>query len=143
MLLLQRPEGESWALTGELVALGQDLGLHLDCTKWRIPAWEKGLRKRLAWGLFMQDKWGALVHGRPSHITSDVIKLTEILTTILSQFYSLRADEEFRSREGEGGRWVLEKAKPIQLALKDWFSQLPESLRLDHVKIRKLNSTGG
>ncbi|KAF2672666.1 hypothetical protein BT63DRAFT_369059 [Microthyrium microscopicum] len=179
LLLLQRPEGESWALTGKLVALGQDLGLHLDCTKWRIPAWEKGLRKRLAWGLFMQDKWGALVHGRPSHITyddwlvkhvnetdfperaadedeeegstevekgrvlfSEMIKLTEILTTVLSQFYTLRADEEFRAREHEGGRWILEKAKPIQLALREWFAQLPESLRMEQVKMRKLNSTG-
>ncbi|KAH8732310.1 fungal-specific transcription factor domain-containing protein [Phaeosphaeriaceae sp. PMI808] len=69
LLLLQRPEGDSWALTSQLVGLGQELGLHLDCTEWRIPSWERGLRKRLAWALFMQDKWGALVHGRPSHIT--------------------------------------------------------------------------
>jgi hypothetical protein len=179
LLLLQRPEGESWALTAKLVALGQDLGLHLDCSRWKIPPWEKGLRKRIAWGLFMQDKWGSLVHGRPSHITyddwlvkpvnesdfperaadedeeegstevekgrvlfSEMIKLTEILTTILSQFYTLKAEEEFRARELEGGRWVLEKAKPIQIALKNWFIQLPECLKLEQIKMRKLNSTG-
>jgi hypothetical protein len=176
LLLLQRPEGESWALTGKLVALGQDLGLHLDCARWRIPAWEKGLRKRLGWALFMQDKWGALMHGRPSHLTADdwmlkpvteadfperaadeddeegstevekgrmlfseMIKLTEILSRILASFYTLKAEEEFRSRHHEGGRWVLEKAKPMQLELKEWFAQLP--LKMD-IRMKKLNSTG-
>lgn len=68
LLLSQRPEGDQWAPTAQLVAISQELGLHLDCTSWKIPPWEKGLRKRLAWALYMQDKWGALVHGRPSHI---------------------------------------------------------------------------
>lgn len=68
LLLSQRPEGDQWAPTAQLVALAHELGLHLDCSGWKIPPWEKGLRKRLAWALYMQDKWGALVHGRPSHI---------------------------------------------------------------------------
>ncbi|KAK3995869.1 fungal-specific transcription factor domain-containing protein [Cladorrhinum sp. PSN332] len=70
LLLSQRPEGDQWAPTAQLVAIGQELGLHLDCSSWKIPPWERGLRKRLAWALYMQDKWGALVHGRPSHIFS-------------------------------------------------------------------------
>ncbi len=68
LLLSQRPEGDQWAPTAQLVAIGQELGLHLDCSNWMIPIWERGLRKRLAWALYMQDKWGALIHGRPSHI---------------------------------------------------------------------------
>lgn len=68
LLLSQRPEGDQWAPTAQLVAIGQELGLHLDCSNWKIPPWEKGLRRRLAWALYMQDKWGSLVHGRPSHI---------------------------------------------------------------------------
>lgn len=68
LLLSQRPDGDQWAPTAQLVAIGQELGLHLDCTNWKIPLWERGLRKRLAWALYMQDKWGSLVHGRPSHI---------------------------------------------------------------------------
>ncbi|KAI0129448.1 fungal-specific transcription factor domain-containing protein [Xylariales sp. AK1849] len=68
LLLSQKPEGDQWAPTAQLVAISQEVGLHLDCTHWKIPLWEKGLRKRLAWALYMQDKWGALVHGRPSHI---------------------------------------------------------------------------
>ncbi|KAL2203110.1 hypothetical protein CC79DRAFT_1279906 [Sarocladium strictum] len=70
LLLSQRPEGDQWAPTAQLVAVAQELGLHLDCSTWKIPPWERGLRKRLAWALYMQDKWGALVHGRPSHIFS-------------------------------------------------------------------------
>lgn len=68
LLLSQRPEGDQWAPTAQLVAIAQELGLHLDCSSWKIPPWERGLRKRLAWGLYIQDKWGAMVHGRPSHI---------------------------------------------------------------------------
>ncbi|PQE31034.1 fungal specific transcription factor domain-containing protein [Rutstroemia sp. NJR-2017a WRK4] len=68
LLLSQAPEGDQWAPTAQLVAISQELGLHLDCSNWKIPPWERGLRKRLAWALYMQDKWGALVHGRPSHI---------------------------------------------------------------------------
>jgi hypothetical protein len=69
LLLSQHPGCDSWVLTAQLVAIAQDLGLHLDCSGWKIPPWERGLRKRLAWALYMQDKWGSLVHGRDSHIT--------------------------------------------------------------------------
>lgn len=68
LLLAQIPGSAQWAPTGQLVAVAQELGLHLDCAHWDIPPWEKGMRRRLAWGVYMQDKWGALVHGRPSHI---------------------------------------------------------------------------
>ena len=103
LLLLQRPEGNSWALTCQLVGLGQDMGLQLDCTNWHIPDWERGLRKRLAWAIFMQDKWGSLIHGRPSHVTPtdwDVQPLTE------DDFPENAADEddEDGSTEVEKGR---------------------------------------
>ncbi|GAB7364155.1 hypothetical protein MBLNU230_g4706t1 [Neophaeotheca triangularis] len=70
LLLLQRAKSSTWTLTVQLVALGQDIGLHLDCSAWSIPLWERRLRKRLAWALFMQDKWSALMYGRPSHINA-------------------------------------------------------------------------
>ncbi|KAF2263696.1 hypothetical protein CC78DRAFT_517915 [Lojkania enalia] len=179
LLLLQRPEGDSWALTTQLVGLGQDLGLHLDCTNWRIPSWERGLRKRLAWALFMQDKWGSLVHGRPSHITStdwivkpleeadfpenaadednedgstevekgrtlfcEMIKLTELLALVLSNFYTLQAENDFENHSHEGVRWILEKAKPIQLSLRQWHSDLHPALKMENIAMRKLSSTG-
>ncbi|KAF2687401.1 hypothetical protein K458DRAFT_429329 [Lentithecium fluviatile CBS 122367] len=179
LLLLQRPEGDSWALTTQLVGLGQDLGLHLDCSSWKIPSWERGLRKRLAWALFMQDKWGSLMHGRPSHIATtdwdvtllqeddfpenaadeddedgsaevekgrtlfcEMIKLTEILGLVLSNFYTLKAEKELEERAHEGLRWVLEKAKPVQLSLRQWHAELPASLRMESIAMRKLSSTG-
>lgn len=179
LLLLQRPGGDSWALTSQLVGLGQDLGLHLDCSDWHIPSWERGLRKRLAWALFMQDKWGAVVHGRPSHITSndwdvrplenddfpenhmdeddedgstevekgrtlfcEMIKLTEILAHVLSEFYTSRAERVLAQRANEGVRWILEIAKPLQLALRQWFSSLPAVLKMENLKARKLSSSG-
>lgn len=71
LLLLQRSGGDSWVLTSQMVALSEELGLHADCSAWDIPDWEKGVRRRLAWAVFMQDKWGALIHGRPSHVSAD------------------------------------------------------------------------
>ncbi|KAJ5331890.1 hypothetical protein N7476_001673 [Penicillium atrosanguineum] len=68
LLLLQRMRSSQSTLPAQLLSLGQTLGIHIDCTEWKIPEWEKGLRRRLAWALYMQDKWGVLVHGRPSLI---------------------------------------------------------------------------
>ncbi|TPX08560.1 uncharacterized protein E0L32_009899 [Thyridium curvatum] len=75
LLLLQRsrigtgPSG--WILTAQMVALAQGLGLHVDCSDWSIPEWEKGLRRRLGWALYMQDRWGALAWGRPTLLADD------------------------------------------------------------------------
>ncbi|CAH0052712.1 unnamed protein product [Clonostachys solani] len=168
LLLSQRPEGDQWAPTAQLVATAQELGLHLDCSTWKIPLWEKGLRKRLAWALYMQDKWGALVHGRPSHIFSAnwgvqslrandfpdvewdeddveekqdiergrlvftrVVQLSEILSEILETFYTLNAEQNVTEAGAQGTQLVLSLAKPIQLKLKDWYGNLPNSIRLE------------
>ncbi|KAA8627145.1 nitrogen regulatory protein OTam [Pyrenophora tritici-repentis] len=179
LLLLQRPGGNNWALTSQLVGLGQDMGLQLDCTAWRIPVWERGLRKRLAWAIFMQDKWGSLVHGRPSHITTmdwDVqplneddfpenaadendedgstevekgrtlfcymVKLTQILGQILQEFYTLKAEREFANRAHEGVRSFLDAAKPLQLSLRQWYTNMPLTLKMQDIAARKLSSVG-
>ncbi|KAK7414333.1 hypothetical protein QQX98_006775 [Neonectria punicea] len=60
-----------WGLTCQALAVGQCLGLHLDATNWTIPQWERNVRKRLSWALFMQDRWTALAYGRPVHIHDD------------------------------------------------------------------------
>lgn len=72
LLLLQRKRSSQSTLPAQLLSLGQTLGIHIDCSDWKIPDWEKGLRRRLAWALYMQDKWGVLVHGRPSLITAQI-----------------------------------------------------------------------
>jgi hypothetical protein len=179
LLLLQRPDGDSWALTGQLVAVAQNLGLHLDCSKWKIPEWERSLRKRLAWGLFMQDKWGSLTHGRPSLIhaedwsvrpveardfpetaedddeeegSSDIetgrltfihmISLTEILTDILTTFFTVRAMANLGSDSENAMKTTLELAKPIQLRLKEWHARLPKNMAVEETRARKLSPTG-
>lgn len=179
LLLLQRPDSDSWSLTAQLMVVGHGLGLHLDCSSWKIPQWEQGLRRRLAWGLYMQDKWGSLIYGRPSQIHDDdwavksvseqdfpenatdedeeegstevrkgmilftqMIALTRILSEILDTFYTLRAMQEVENEGRNGTQLILEKAKPVQIKLREWFTTLPECLRMDSTKVMKLSSTG-
>lgn len=180
LLLLQRPEGDSWILTCQIVAIAQELGLHLDCTGWKIPNWERGLRKRLAWAVFMQDKWAALTHGRPSHITwsnwavqpvtandfpessldeddeeagaevdkgrmlfTEMIELTKLTAEVLEGFFTVEKQSSIvQEAEQKGIERVLERAKPVQIKLKEWYSRLPECLRMDSSKVRKLSSNG-
>jgi len=60
--------GSMGAIKAERQATGAAhlLGLHLDPTNWMLPRWEISLRKRLWWSLVIQDKWRALLYGRPS-----------------------------------------------------------------------------
>ena len=69
MLLVQRPKADHLKLNSQLVNAAYAIGLHLDCTNWNVTNSDKALRKRLAWSLYMQDKWCSLVHGRPSLIS--------------------------------------------------------------------------
>ncbi|KIW50315.1 hypothetical protein PV05_11914 [Exophiala xenobiotica] len=107
LLLLQRPgSNQAWQLTAQLVAIGQDLGLHLDCTNWRIPSWEKGLRKRLAWALFMQDTWSALIYGRPPHISATNWAVQPVIGSDFPES-AADEDEEEGSTEVEKGRTLF------------------------------------
>jgi len=178
LLLSQHDGGESWERTAQMIATGQTLGLHLDCSDWDIPIWEKGLRKRLAWANYIQDKWSALVHGWPAKISDDdwlvppmmendfeerevgeaeddqvsseidqgrmvftnMATLSEILSELLQAFYTLRAMKDL-SQHLNAAQLVLERAKPIQLKLKEWHAALPEDLRMDNTKDQRLSST--
>jgi len=184
LLLLQRPEADSWSMTTQLVAIGQELGLHLDCSTWSVPLWERGLRKRIAWALYMQDKWSSLIHGRPSHIFSanwavkrieeedfnesddgqtdtlpqdqalraeaekgevlfaQMISLTAIMAEIMDTFYTQVAIQDLASAGRNSTRLILERAKPVQIRLKDWFAKLPASVRMDAVTTSQLSATG-
>ncbi|KAL4810187.1 fungal-specific transcription factor domain-containing protein [Aspergillus unguis] len=169
LLLMQKSTLATAPLNAQLVTAGFELGLHQDCSDWRMETWEKGLRKRLAWALYIQDKWSAMVHGRPSHIVSSnwtvqdlveddftdafattsssqhedapvghgplffcyMVALTTILSDILDRFYTLQSIQEFKAAGGSRTRLILERAKPAQIRLKDWFARLPASLKLD------------
>lgn len=179
LLLLQYTEDDPSELTPQLVNVGYSLGLHLDPSDWSIPDWEKGLRNRLGWSLYLQDKFSCLGTGRPPLIASanwalqplkgsefpenaaheddregsseveqgrilfsQMILLTEILTDLLEQIFSIRAARQI-AEAGDGGLLIiLEKAKPIQLRLRDWISRLPDCLNMDSINVLKLSSVG-
>lgn len=179
LLLLQHTDTDSAELTAQLVSVGFGLGLHLDASDWNIPDWEKGLRKRLGWGLYMQDKWSSLGSGRPSLINSSnwvlqpvtnadfpenasheddqegssevekgrilfsrMISLSEILADLLETIFTVKMTRLIASAGENGLSIILEKAKPVQLRLKEWFSSLPECLSMDDTSIMKLSSVG-
>lgn len=68
LLFCQDPDIICPSLIAQLVVAGNMLGLNHDCSDWIIDDAEKRLRKRLAWALYAQDKWNALVYGCPSLI---------------------------------------------------------------------------
>lgn len=68
--------------------------------------------------------------------------LTEILSTILETFYTLRSMQEVDIARQKGTLLILEKAKPVQIKLKEWFTQLPRSLKMDENMTGKPSSTG-
>lgn len=57
-----------WSFLGSTVALAASLGLHLEPRPWGIPTWEKRLRRRLWWAVYLEDKWRSLLIGRPPFI---------------------------------------------------------------------------
>jgi hypothetical protein len=110
-------------LTVQLVNLAHGLGIHLDCSAWDIPDWEISLRRRVGWGLYIQDKWTALLEGRPSlirHEEWDVADLTE------EDFpENLENDEEGSSEVGRGRLVFMHMAKLTETLadiLRDLFS---------------------
>lgn len=179
LLFSQRSCRESRELMAQLVTIGYELGLHLDCSTWKLPAWEISLRKKLAWALYMHDKWSSLVYGRPSQISKvnwavklltkddfpcsaddeededdmcnpgkgstlfvQMIALTEILSEVLETFYTLKATQEVGDAGVNGTRVILERAKPVQIKLKEWFTRLSGLLKVDSSTSGKLSSTG-
>lgn len=101
-------------LTVQLVNLSHGLGLHLDCSCWDIPDWEIGLRRRIGWALYMQDKWTALLESRPSLISQDdwdVDGLSEV------DFPDNVEDDQEGSSEVERGRLVFQHMASLSVIL--------------------------
>lgn len=103
LLLLQHTDVDSAELTAQLVSVAYGLGLHLDATDWNIPDWEKGLRKRLGWGLYMQDKWSSMRSGRPPLINSSNWILRAVVDSDFPENAAHEDDQE-GSSEVEKGR---------------------------------------
>lgn len=62
---------ECWPMQCAVLAAAQTLGLNKDPTHLDIPEWEKSIRKRLAWALYVQEKWLSFTIDKPSHINED------------------------------------------------------------------------
>lgn len=78
LLIVQRPENDAqmvgepfkWTAMTMAVSIAQSIGLNHDPSSWPLPPREINLRKRVAWALFVQEKWLALHFGRHSHISA-------------------------------------------------------------------------
>lgn len=139
------------------VSIAQALGLNRDPTDWPIPSWEGKQRKRLAWAVYVQDKWLTLNFGCSSHIQPedwDVPSLTEDdfpeadrsydegagsfsgqhfiqlcqLTQIVNELlYDLFSIKATRQLH-KSLEATLEVAKPLRIKLTEWFQALPTGL---------------
>lgn len=178
LLLLQCPSDHtSRQLSSQLISAAFDIGLHHDCSDWKLDPGEISSRKRLAWALYAQDKWSALLHGWPAQMTAanwmvkgvaeedfdvftdpeddssstgkhgallfmQMLVLSQLLAEILDTFYTLSAEDEVRSSGHDGLKVVLQRAKSVQIKLKDWFSHLPADLKMDAQDVSQVAYNG-
>ncbi|KAK6208609.1 fungal specific transcription factor [Colletotrichum tabaci] len=141
-----------WVMLADTVALAQCLGLNLDPADWSIPPWEKRLRRRLAWAVYVQDRWLSLNFGRSSHIQecdwdvspltpSDfgelsgleeepavshhflhLASLTQIVSSIHQNMFSIKATRTL-SKSLEAS---FEVARPLRIELAEWLQSHPD-----------------
>ncbi|SPO07409.1 related to DAL81 - transcriptional activator for allantoin and GABA catabolic genes [Cephalotrichum gorgonifer] len=93
----------AWGLTCQALAISQCLGLHLDASEWSIPVWERNVRKRLSWAVYMQDRWTALAYGRPVHIHHDDWTVEELTSSDFADCDAGAAGDEERRTVGATG----------------------------------------
>jgi len=86
LLILQRPPTNRylmdtpwrWSCTAWTVSLASLLGLCKSSSGWSgLPAWERRLRGRLWWAVYVMDKWSLFGAGMPSHIDDDYFDVPE------------------------------------------------------------------
>ncbi|KAJ5387964.1 hypothetical protein N7509_010505 [Penicillium cosmopolitanum] len=148
----------AWSLMSTSLAVAQTIGLHRNPESWSsIPSWEKRLRCRLWWGLYVVEKWVALTRGMPSHLSDDdydvslprqdilvqntlsdspdtrshlyhLATLTMILSDIQRTFYTVKAI----GKTSNDLQYSLDLARSIRVRLKDWRDNLPSNLKPTH-----------
>ncbi|KAJ5578634.1 transcriptional regulator family: Fungal Specific TF [Penicillium hispanicum] len=145
-----------WSFLGSTVALAVSLGLHLEPRPWGIPVWEKRLRRRLWWAVYLEDKWRSLLTGRPSFIHHEEFDVSELgssdfirdeaqgdghthpdqncqpLFCYATGLARIRLSDEFRTS--------IDAARPIRAQLQNWYSSLPDSLRLNRGSAPRRNT---
>lgn len=103
-----------WGLTCQALAVGQCVGLHLDASSWAIPAWERNVRKRLSWALYMQDRWTALAYGRPVHIHHDDWTVSELANSDFIDCETVGGDEDRRTIGATGNLLFMHMVRLTQ-----------------------------
>ena len=88
LLFMQRPpKGRTqalndspviWSFWASILGLSNSLGLHLECRRWGIPTWEKRLRRRMWWAIYVEDTWRSFLSGRPPFIHADEWDVSEL-----------------------------------------------------------------
>ncbi|KAK2688964.1 hypothetical protein QWA68_012548 [Fusarium oxysporum] len=148
-----------WSLAASMLAMAQSLGLNVNSTGWKLPAWEVRLRRRLWWAVYVEYTWRAVTHGRSSMVSDDdwdVSPLTSVDFTIdptvnlpdsildqsLDYFIRLCSLTEitcgicrqfFSLRAASRPQILdslLEQARGPRQQLLKWLEDLPESLAL-------------
>ena len=146
-----------WTLMSITVAAAQNLGLNRDPTEWTaIPFWERRLRKRLWWAVWVMEKFTALGQGMPTHLVAlncdvdlltaedfedDQSKISEgdgtrslffhlmMLTIVLNDIVELYYTVQSVKKTANNFQLSLDLAKQARAKLKDWIEQLPPNLR--------------
>lgn len=146
-----------WTLMSITVAAAQNLGLNRDPTEWTaIPIWERRLRKRLWWAVWVMEKFTALGQGMPTHLIAsncDVDLLTAedfvddqsegsegdgtrshffhlmTLTIVLNDIVEIYYTVQSVKKTANNFQLSLGLAKQARAKLKDWIEQLPPNLR--------------
>ncbi|WEW60007.1 Fungal specific transcription factor [Emydomyces testavorans] len=119
LLLSQKSTLFSPRLMSQLVTAAFELGLHQDCSTWKMETWEKGLRKRLAWALYAQDKWCALAHGRPSHIFTQNWTVPELCPNDFEACYSKGPDSNDPPAAHASGPLLFSRLVTLTIILSD------------------------
>lgn len=160
-----------WGLISQALAVSESLGLHLDASAWKIPQWETAVRKRLAWAVFVQDRWTSIAYGRPPHIDQSywTVKVPDLndfesdlfghedaaayrlagihqfIRMISLTFILCRIQSEFLSPAGAASQdtaELLSRASPILDILQSWQQNSYENVKMDVRYQRQLNPHG-
>ena len=81
-----------------------------------------------------------LEHG--ALLFTQLLVLSRLLASILELFYTASSEAQVRSDTTNGLRLVLERAKSVQIKLKDWFAHLSPELKMDHPDEEKVAANG-
>jgi hypothetical protein len=116
-----------WVLACQATACAQSLGLHQDPSSWKLPLWEKRLRKRLWWITYVHDIWTSICHGNTPHLRQESFDTTELsMADLASDEYIVglpgchlldSADQDFQPQNAARFMEILKLTKLLSRVL--------------------------